>query len=254
MKKLTALLMLTPAFAFAQASNWNTSIGLIGMYLPKYQGNSHYRFLVVPNLSVTYKKRFFVSAAKGLGMYFTKSKHWKTGASIQYDYSNGTKRDKEFPGLNNIKNLFSLNGFINVQYFPVNLGVNWRRGLSRWDLGNQLTFSARGELPISQSFFVMAGPSITLADHDYMQTYYGINSAQSASSGLSEHKVNAGISRINLGASLFYNLNKQWSGALIVNATRYVNTAEKSPMIQHKVDWFIGMGVSYQLSGVRSRG
>lgn len=251
--RLTLLALLTPALSWAQDSNWGTSIGLFSMYLPKYQGSKHYRLLVVPNLSVTYKKRFFFSAARGLGVYFNHSKHWKSGAAIRYEYSNGVKRDNEFPGLNNIKNLFSINGFASYQTFPVKFGLNWQHGLNRWDLGNQLTAKASGMLPINKSLFITAGPSITFADRNYMQTYYGINAAQSASSGLTEHKVHAGISRVNLNASMFYYFDPRWSGALMLSATHYMNAVKRSPLIQRQLTWFAAVGVSYQLFGTRSQ-
>lgn len=234
-----------PAVAQKPQADWQFSLGLFGMYLPRYQGSPHYRVLVVPNIEIKYKKRFFLSAYQGLGVNLLQTKHWSAGTSLTIDYINGRKRSQQFAGLNDIKNWFSANAFVRYQQFPFNLSANLSHGLGAWDLGSRLRLAATGELPLSKKVFIMMGPSLVFSDSNYMRTYYAIDASQSANTGLPQFKSHAGLSEVAFGGSIFYKFAPQWTAGAYENITRYVGSVQKSPLILRKVDFYTAFGITY---------
>lgn len=226
-------------------SNWNTKIGLLAMTFPKYQGSSHYKFLIVPDIETTYKKWFFFSIARGLGVNLVHTKKVKAGVGAKFDFASGRERSDDFPGLNNIKNYVSIFGFAKYTFFPYSVGANISHGTSRLDLGTQLNLNASLMLPLNKKLFITLSPNLTLADGNYADTYYSINTQQSASSGLGVYNASAGVTQLGLSVGIFYQFTPKWSSALIGNIKRYTGSTQNSPLIKHKVNYFAGLGVYY---------
>lgn len=244
-KKLIFSGLMLATISVQAASNWESKLGLFAMALPKYQGSSHYKFLVVPDLETKYKKHFFFSVARGLGINIINQKKFKAGVGGKFDFSSGRERSDDFPGLNDIKNYFSVFAFAKYKVFPFNLGANISHGTSRLDLGTQLKLNAGLLLPLNKKLLITITPNVTLADNNYADTYYGINAAQSTASGLRQYNANAGMTQFGLSLGVFYQFNPKWSAAFIGNIKRYAGSTQNSPLIQHKVDYFAGFGTYY---------
>ncbi len=99
-----------------------------------------------------------------------------------------------------------------------------------WDATDQLRFTI--------------GPRLSLADDDYMQTYYGVNSRQAASSGLKEFDAGGGLETASIGASVRYKFDEQWATLGYAEVGQLIGDAEKSPIVDRGSDTTITFGAA----------
>lgn len=96
-----------------------------------------------------------------------------------------------------------------------------------------------------------AGPRLSLGDKRFMTSYYGVDSAQSARSGLSEYKADPGIRSVGAGSMLRYRVTETFSALAFVEYQRLSDVALDSPLITRKGSpnqTTIGIGSSINFS------
>ncbi|MGA4525177.1 MipA/OmpV family protein [Enterobacter ludwigii] len=79
----------------------------------------------------------------------------------------------------------------------------------------------------------------------YMQTYYGVNAAQSAASGFSRHDAGSGIYAYSLNVDWTHKLTPDWSVAVATGVTQLTGDAGNSPIVQRKTSPTGSLKVTY---------
>jgi outer membrane scaffolding protein for murein synthesis (MipA/OmpV family) len=79
-----------------------------------------------------------------------------------------------------------------------------------------------------------------------MESYFGITSAQSASSGLAEYDAKAGIMRVDVKASVTYMMTENWLVTGAAGAGFLLGDAKDSPVVKDDVQPFGMLGVAYR--------
>ena len=119
------------------------------------------------------------------------------------------------------------------------------------DLGGQkqgthalldVVFKAR---PMDQ-WVLSAGPGITLMDKQYAQTFYGVTSAQSASSGYVTHSASAGVNALRFGAGATYEITREWSLGAKFSVSKLQGDAANSPTVENSTQTNYGIFTSYR--------
>jgi outer membrane scaffolding protein for murein synthesis (MipA/OmpV family) len=77
------------------------------------------------------------------------------------------------------------------------------------------------------------------------QTYFGIDSAQAATSGLPVYSPSRGFSRVDVKVSCDHRLNDKWSVRSAVGVGDLVGDAANSPIVQRRADVFGSVGAAY---------
>ena len=72
--------------------------------------------------------------------------------------------------------------------------------------------------------------TLTYASDNYMDSYFSIDAADSARSGLSQFNADAGIKDVGANAALTYSFSEHWAAGGIVAYKRLLNDAEDSPV------------------------
>jgi MipA family protein len=93
-----------------------------------------------------------------------------------------------------------------------------------------------------------AGPRLSLADQDYMDSYYTVTPAQSAKSGLITYESNAGLRTYGLGASARYKWTDDITSLAFVEYSRLATNAAESPLIDERGSpnqFTFGLGMKY---------
>jgi MipA family protein len=78
--------------------------------------------------------------------------------------------------------------------------------------------------------------SVSYVDDNYMETYFGVDSRDSASSGLPVYDADGGIKDYGLGIGANYKFNKTWGIVANVNYYRMTGDAEDSPIVSDEGD------------------
>ena len=102
-------------------------------------------------------------------------------------------------------------------------------------------------LPGSSKRFVMfAGPSITVADHHYLQSLFGVSAQQSLASGHPEYLITQnGTAAAGVGFSATKFLGKHWLVNLDAAISQLRGDPADSPIVERRTQRVIALSFSY---------
>lgn len=78
--------------------------------------------------------------------------------------------------------------------------------------------------------------SSSYADSDYMDSYFGIDTADADASGLSVYDADSGFKDASAGLAWQYNFNRNWGMLALAKYTRLLDDAEDSPVVDDEGD------------------
>ena len=102
--------------------------------------------------------------------------------------------------------------------------------------GSLVYFNGGYRIPVNDKFDMKLSGHVTWADDDYMETYFGVSSDDSARSGLSTYSASSGIKDAGVSVTGFYRFNKSWGMAGLLGYTQMLNDAEDSPLVNDEGD------------------
>jgi MipA family protein len=124
---------------------------------------------------------------------------------------------------------------------------------ARQDVANDNGFLAtirgayRGRLTESLGGVAFVGS--TRADDDYMNSYFSIDAANAAASGLDQFNADEGFKDVSFGGAVSYRFLESWSVAVLGTYARLLNDAKDSPIVDDVGDenqFFGGALINYQ--------
>ncbi|HEV3431870.1 MAG TPA: MipA/OmpV family protein [Paraburkholderia sp.] len=263
---LTAALAAGPAFAqssttpAAQAATatipvddgWRYSLGFGVFETPKYQGASATRFQPAPIVGVAYGRYFFGSVADanvpfGLGAFLYRDDHFRLGVALSYDLVSprDTSDDFHLHGLPDINRTAhaTLFGSYNLDWLSVVGAVS--QDIAGEKEGTTASLDVLGRYHPGSKWTLSAGPGITWGSAQYNQTFFGVDAAGSARSGLAAYSPGAGIAALRVTAGASYLLTKHWSFGARVVATRLPGVVGNSPIVEKKTQMTYGAFAGY---------
>lgn len=227
-------------------SGWGVSIGLGGILAPSYLGDDDYQLSAVPNLRVTYEDKFFASIQEGIGYNVVNTKNWRAGPIAKYDFGRDEDGDKLFSvtgddtndliGLGDVDGSLELGGFAEYTFKFIRSKVEVRHGIGGHEdvvAEAKIEFIGRTEI-FDQQLMYSAGPRIGYMGENYAETYFGVNAAQSAASGLAQYNTDAGLLTYGVGASLIVPITENVSTLMFANYTQLGDEAADSSLVQQR--------------------
>ncbi|WP_299328864.1 MipA/OmpV family protein [Parasphingopyxis sp.] len=241
------------------------TVGVIAAVGPTYQGSDNYRVLPLPSLRG--RVSGFDFATRGPGLTVDLIRESRPGdvnlilgpvARARFD-RNGGINDDPVEALGDVDIAFELGGTAGVAISGI---------FDRTDaitLQTDITFDVaggHGGTVISPSIayrrvvgaaFVNIGVSANWADDDYHDTYFSIDAAGSAASGLPQFAASSGFQDIGVSANIAYDLSGNpfdggWGLFAIASYARMLGEAADSPVTSIRGDadqFFGGLGISY---------
>lgn len=229
---------------------WETRVGAGMTFEPRYDGSSRYHILAGPSLDIRYKDIAFLSTGEGLGVNVLQGQNWRTSIAMVYDLGRrGHDDPQHLNGLGNINPAPEIK--IAGEYvISKELPLTFRTAITR-SLGGSngwiLDLGAYMPMPgSSESFFWFAGPSVTFADSTYMNSWFGVNAAQSAASGYRQYDASAGLKSAGFGITMIWFVNKHWFVTADGAIKRLLGSAANSPIIQTKTGGVCDISLNYQ--------
>lgn len=100
--------------------------------------------------------------------------------------------------------------------------------------------------PVTERLFLGAEAKATVANDKNMQAYFGVTPQQSAASGLSEYKAEAGLKRVDVSASAMYMFTENWLVRGEAGVGFLTGDAADSPIVEKKAQPSASIFVGYQ--------
>ena len=241
MRKFTvgsSLVLLTAALASQSAmSGGNIGLG-VGM-APDYEGSDDSEAAPVLFGRYNWDSGRYVAlggtqeAGKALRLRanLISDEMWELGPVLQYRMERDDVDDNQVDRMKDIDAATELGAFVGFKSGPWSASLTYATDVSDEHDGSVADLAGSYQLPINDQFSLIFGASVSYADSDYMDTYFGVNANNRGTSTLSSYSADGGLKDVGLSLTAKYHLNKSWGLQGGLTYYRMLNDAEDSPLV-----------------------
>jgi outer membrane scaffolding protein for murein synthesis (MipA/OmpV family) len=182
----------------------------------------------------------------GLTFAIERNPQFQYGVGLGYDM--GRKADGgSLVGMGDVPGHLIVGGFFNYGLTrDFNLTSALRVGSGEGGKGAVLDLGAVYRMQLAPQWRLGFGVTTVWANRDYMQSFYGVTDAQSASSGNATYAPGAGFREVGANAALTYQINRELSATFAMTATSLVGDARNSPLVRNADSATGQIGLSYR--------
>jgi outer membrane protein len=240
----------------APSDRTRVTLGAGAGVAPDYEGSDYYQAVPLWNLNVSnlyHPKTYVQVLGPLLRSNFIPDDHWRLGVAGQFIKKRDNVHNDRVDDLDSVDASLML-GLVGGYDFLADPQRDLLLEIeARQDVANDNGFLAtirgayRGRL--TESFGMVAFVGSTWADDDYMKSYFGVDAANAAASGLDQFNADEGFKDVNFGGALNYRFLERWSVAVIGTYARMLNDAKDSPIVDDVGDanqFFGGALINYQ--------
>lgn len=221
------------------------SVGTGAIYGNAWQGSRDMALSIFPDLRVNYADSLFLSIPEGLGWNAVNAGGWKAGPLIKPRFGRREENggspfqiaggSDALRGMGDIGVAGEAGGFVEKRFggrqqWRARAEVRQGFGAHEGVVGDVSLAYAGREGRVLYS----VGPRATFASADYMQTYFGVDSGQSARTGLAVSRMDGGLVSYGLGASAVRPLDRRRAVALFAGIDRLGGDAADSALIRER--------------------
>ena len=225
------------------------SIGAGAGMAPDYEGSDDYEFVPIPFARVAFENGIYATL-QGLTAKanLIPSNFWRLGPIYNYRASRSNVDNSQVDNLKNVSDANELGAFGGIDWNGWFLFLEYLADMGNAHDGWLSTLRGGYKYVASKSWTLLFGLSTTYADDDYMSTYFGIDAADSARSGLEEYDADAGIKDVGFDLGILCQFTDHWGGRVLGSYKLLVGDADDdSPVTdegsEHQI--FLGLLVVY---------
>ncbi len=212
----------------------------------KYQGSDERRTSLVPLLDYQWKNGWFAGTTNGVGYDFSKRPEMNYGVRLTADLGRNESRSTALRGLGNVDARPEIGVFYNYSLSPsLALTSSLRYGSGNDRNGLVVDVGAAYSMVLAPQWRLGLGVSATVANANYMQSYFGVTLAQSARSGYAPFTAGAGLRDVRASAALTYSVNPRVAITTVLSASSLQGDAKDSPITRKRSTATGIVGVSY---------
>jgi outer membrane scaffolding protein for murein synthesis (MipA/OmpV family) len=231
---------------------WNVVLGAAALEQPIYQGSHRYRAKAGPVIDIRYYDIAFLSSGDGLGVNLIRGDTYSAGVSLGYDL--GRLESDDFARLHGLGNIDAapavkvFGSWVVSKKIPVVVRADVRRIMgSKGATGVLGDLDAFVPLPgSSKTLLMLAGPSVSFANRQYMERVFGVSSAQARASEYEPYSAHGGDSAVGLGFSATKFITPHWLLNTNLSVQWLLGSARDSPITQTKVQSLIEISSGYR--------
>lgn len=224
-------------------SDWEVTVGGGAMYAPKYEGSDELKVSPVPWISATFGDRVHVDPL-GVNVDVLRAEGLTLAIKGGYELGRKESDSKYLRGLGNIDAGGVIGGKVSYEMGPIEFYGAVDKVIGGSD-GLTGTVGANLSHQVDR-FMLTAGASATMADDKYMDSYFGVTSAQSAKSGYRRYDPSAGIKRVDIEASVTYLATENWFIRGQGGVGFLTGDAKDSPIVRDKIQPSAMLVVGYK--------
>lgn len=223
------------------------SVGLAVIAGMAYQGADERRTLVLPGLDYQWRNGWFAGTRNGIGYNFGQTRELQYGLRVTADFGRDESRSDALRGMGDIDPKAEFGAFLNYSLSKeITLTSSLRYGSGNDSAGMLIDLGAGYSTKLSALWRLGFGASMTLANEDYMQSYFGVTAAQSASSGYAAYRPEFGLRDVRANASLSYQITPSVSVLTTLSVSSLQGDAKDSPLTRQATSVTGVAAVSYE--------
>lgn len=228
--------------------DWNFYIGAGAMYMPAFLGSKDYQFISWPEFGVTWKDKFFVTSRQGAGYNIINSNGWRMGPVIKNTLArkeNGAhplrmagRKTEALQGLGDVRNTVEFGGFSEYTWNNLSAKIELRQGINgHHGLISDIDVIYTHDIPLAEKrtpLTISFGPHATAVDSSYNETYFGVNSVQSARSGLPQYNAKGGLLKYGVSFTTTVPITDNLHAIFMAGYDRLSGDAASAPLIKQR--------------------
>ena len=232
---------------------WKFSVGAGVVTVPKYPGSDRYKVRALPILGAS-DGRYFVGGLPGggvplgVGALIVRDPAWSLGVGLGGGLGKARKEsdDSRLHGLGDIDQALRASVFGGYAQRGYALRGNVATDVSGKGQGTLASIELEGRYALTSQLMLSAGPGLTWADRKYTQTFFGIDSAQSAASGRATYRAGSGLDSVRVSLGIEYAPAPRWKVGVRGSIGRLEGDAADSPITVDKKQNTVAVFGSYQ--------
>jgi outer membrane scaffolding protein for murein synthesis (MipA/OmpV family) len=226
---------------------WRVTVGGGVDFDPRYEGSKRYWTPPSVIVDIRYRDIAFASDGEGIGVNILRGQNYRAGVAIGYDFGRDHHVQHRLAGLGNVDPTAEAKVFAEYFFKAVVVNADVRKGLG----GNNgvvgdVGFYVPLPVPFVEHFYLFTGPSVTLADDKYMDSYFSVSPEQSARSIFPPFNARGGLYKSGWGLTGVYELADHW-WLEAEGAWQYLlGGAARSPIVEDRSEFNAGVNVIYR--------
>lgn len=241
----------------AQAKDKLTGFVSLGVAaVPEFEGSDYYTPVPAPAASIRYNGYGVSLRGLAASLDIIPFVGWSAGPVIKYRGERDDLEDDAVDALPSVDASVELGGFVgyshNLGFLPGD-AINARAQVL-FDVGDAhegyfIDLSAGYGAMATRRLRLSGRVGMSIADDEYMDTYFSVDPAGSAASGLGVFDAGGGVKDVNIGLSANYSITRNWGLNAGATYTRLVGDAGDSTIVEDAgaPDQFFGnIGASYR--------
>lgn len=230
-----------------QEKDWQVTVGAGALVLPEYVGADEYEVLPVPYLDVKYKDIVTLNPFTGLRYNAFKHQGFTLGTGLGYDFGRDEDDADRLRGLGDVDGSVEAQLFAQYQHGPISADLTFSQDLSDGHDGFSVEAEA-GYIFFLEQYRAIIRPSIgtKFGSDNYMETFFSVNPAQSARSGLSQFDAESGFKEVSANVFASYPLTTRWSLNGLVGYSQLLGDAADSPIVEAEGQFMSGAFIAYE--------
>ena len=228
------------------ARDWRFRVGALSALGQTFDGSDHRRLSVVPLLRVSWRNRA-VFRGRSLQLSLYRNDGFSFGPHVQTRGGRNENREAALRGLGDLDRAFEFGGFLAMKRGPWSFRVDGGADVSGAHGGAVVETEVSLEVPFERPLFRIAVTS-TVADDNFVQSYFGVTPVQAQRSGLRAFDADGGIKDVGVRIGTRVPLTRGFSGVLSAGYTRLTGDAADSPIVEdigNPNQFFLALGVQF---------
>lgn len=222
------------------------SVGLAVLATSQYQGSDERRNMLVPILNYQWKNGWFAGTSNGVGVNLSNRPDIDYGLRVTADLGRAQSRSSALNGMGDVDAKPEFGGFFNYAIDrELVLNSSLRYGSGANSKGVLLDVGADYARALAPQWRLGLRVAATYANAEYMQSYFGVDAGQAASSAYATYTPGAGIRDVRAGASVMYYLNPKTVITTALSVSSLQGDAKDSPLTRQRNDAMGIVAVSY---------
>jgi outer membrane scaffolding protein for murein synthesis (MipA/OmpV family) len=212
----------------------------------QYQGSDERRTAYLPTVEYQWANGWFAGAGNGVGYNFSKDPAVQYGARLTVDIGREESRSLALKGMGDIEAKAEVGGFLNYTFMPgVMLTSSLRTGSGKDNNGTLFDLGLGYSTKINDQWRFSTGAGLTWANDAYMQSYFGVTSAQSIASGYTVYSPGAAVRDARVRVALVYQLAPRISVTTSIASTTLSDEAKRSPIVRQSTSVIGAIALAY---------
>ncbi len=254
---LIATIVFSPTLFAAEnlaENDLEVTVGFGAIQSPRYLGDDESESRLLPGIRVKKGERFEASVNNGVRYALLLNGPWRAGPILNYDF--GRDEDAsgdELDGLGDVDGTVELGVMLEYRSQHLRTGLDLRQGVSGGHEGlvGEAKLSYLGTFDaFERRGFYSLGPSFKFGDQEYLSTFFDVDAAQSARSGISEYESGGGLFSAGLRATAVLPVNSELGFGGFVSLDRLQGDVSESSIVKEEGEsdqLSLGLFLDYRL-------